>query len=270
MNKKTDGTSAIKKCLSILSCFSFTKTEMTLTEITQELQYPFPTVSRLVKALEEEGFLERDKKSKQYRLGYKCTILSSIAQKTVNIRSLSLPYMESLKNRFNETVNLYIRDGDYRICLEQVESTHNLRRSAKLGDKFPLWAGASGRCFLAFMSQEELEFLIQNAQKITRFTVIDKQVILEKNNVLRKNGFTISVSERENGVSSVASPILDNTGRPVACIAVSGPTSRLSDDMIQALIPELKKSCYLISKKLGAQNSELVFLDNDGALHTNL
>ncbi len=263
-NAKEDGASALKKGLSVLSCFSWQKSRRTLTEIARELNLPLPTAARLAKALEEEGFLERNKKSKLFSLGFQCYLLGAIAKKTGGLRTMALPYMEELRKKFNETVNLYVREGNSRICFEQVESSLNLKRSAKLGDRFPLWAGASGRCFLAFMPDEDVYGILGEVESLTPNTILDRKVVLEKNSELRTRGYSLSVSEREQGVSSVAVPIFDASPQPPACMTLSGPTARFTEEMIRELIPALKKTCLELSVKLGAERRSVSLLETDG------
>lgn len=262
--RKEDGASALKKGLAVLSSFSWTKNAMTLSEIARDRDLPLPTAARLAKALEEEGFLERDAKTKRYRLGFKCSLLGAIAKKTGVLRMIAAPYMEELKSMFNETVNLYLREGDIRICYEQIESSFNLKRSAKLGDRFPLWAGAAGRCFLAFMKKEEVDRILEKVEPLTANTILDKERIYQKNSEVKEKGYSFSVAEREEGVSSVAAPIFDASMQPVACLTVSGPTSRFSEEMIAALIPQLQRRCLLISLKLGAERKNLAILQQSG------
>ncbi len=259
--RKEDGASALKKGLAVLSSFSWTKNSMTLSEIARERNLPLPTAARLIKALEEEGFLERDSKTKRYHLGFKCSLLGAIAKKTGALRMIAAPYMEELKNMFNETVNLYLREGEIRICYEQIESSFNLKRSAKLGDRFPLWAGAAGRCFLAFMKREEVDRILEKVEPLTANTILDRERIYQKNSEVKERGYSLSVAEREEGVSSAAAPIFDASMQPVACLTVSGPISRFSKEMIAALIPQLQRRCLLISLKLGAERKNLAILE---------
>lgn len=256
-----DGASALKKGLSVLSSFSWNKSRRSLTDIARELDIPLSTASRLTKALEETGFLERDRDSKLFTPGFSCYLLGAIAKNTGSLRKLVLPYMERLRERFNETVNLYVREGDFRICYEQVESTFTLKRSAKLGDRFPLWVGAAGRCFLAFMPEQEVDRHLAMAEPLTPSTILDRSVVLEKNRMLRLRGYEVSVSEREQGVHSVAAPIFDVSAKPVASMILSGPTARFTDQMVSELIIALKKTCLEISLKLGADREAVSMLE---------
>ena len=56
---------------------------------------------------------------------------------------------------FNETASVYIAEGDSRICLDHVESTHSLRRVIPIGESLPLYKGAAGKVLLAWAPKEE-------------------------------------------------------------------------------------------------------------------
>lgn len=254
------GTNSLKKGLSVLSCFTWDMTSLTLTEIATCCGLSMPTASRIVRALEDEGFLERDSRTKAYHLGFKCYLLGSIARKMGGLRNIALPYMQELKQRFNETVNLYVREGFMRICYEQIESSLNLKRTAKLGARFPLWAGASGRCFLAFMEEEDVAAVLEEAEALTENTVLNISTVRELINRIRTEGFSISIAERERGVYSIAVPIIDGEGQAAGCMTLSGPSLRFTEDVTKEMIPALKETCLLISLKLGAPMDFISFL----------
>lgn len=259
-NRSDNGTAALRKGLSVLKCFTWDRTSMSLKELAAVLEYPTPTVSRLVKALKEECFLEQDQRTKLYSLGLNSYILGAVAQNSGLLRNIAIPHMRVLESKYNETVNLYVREGDMRVCYAQVESTQALKRSARLGVSLPLSAGASGRCFLAFMPEEDARGIVGEPVAFTENTITDMEMIIEKLRSLRELGYTVSASERELGVSSVASPILDASSRSIACLAVSGPSLRFTDSMIEQLIPDLKLKCYEISLKMGANKKDVDFL----------
>lgn len=258
--RSENGTAALRKGLSLLKCFSWDRTRMSVKEIAEMLGYPTPTVSRLAKALKEEGFLEQNPQTKFYNLGLNSYILGAVAQESGVLRNIAIPYMQALKDKYNETVNLYVREGELRVCYAQVECTQSLKQAARLGVRLPLSAGASGRCFLAFMPEDAVRRIIAGAPAFTENTILDPEAVMQKLKCLRESGYAISVSERELGVSSVASPILDASPLPVACLAVSGPSQRFTDSMIARLVPDLKASCREISLKMCADEESIAFL----------
>jgi DNA-binding IclR family transcriptional regulator len=87
-------------------------------------------------------------------------------------------------------VQLYIRDGDARVCVESIESPHELRTIVPVGARLPLTAGSAGH------------------------------VLTEPG-----DGWVASVGEREPGVASVSAPVRAG-GRVVAAVSVSGPIER--------------------------------------------
>lgn len=224
------------------------------------LAIPVPTASRLVKALREEGFLAQDPKTRLYSLGFKSYIVGAVARMSGVLRSIALPYMNRLRDKYNETVNLYIREGDFRVCYEQLESTQYLKRSASLGVRLPIGAGASGRCFLAFLPEEYARKVLGKITALTENTIVDVDIALGKIQEVRERGYSISAAERENGVSSVASPILDVASEAIGSIAVSGPSLRFTGEMIEALIPDIKTCCREISTQMGAREEDIPFL----------
>lgn len=245
------GNTSIKKALSVLLCFSRKNSEWSMTELSRKLDLPLSTASRILGALVEEHFLDRDPETKTFRLGTRLIYLGALARESLNLRKHALPVMTDLRNLFGETVNLYIKQGKYRVCYEQVESLHTLKRSAQLGSRFPLWAGASGRCFLAFSDADEVEQIIAEARPLTANTLVDPVAIRSRLEKTRLDGYAISVAEREAGVFSAAAPIFDGSGAMAACLAVSGPTFRFPEERFPDLAAGLKAAAETLSRHLG-------------------
>jgi DNA-binding IclR family transcriptional regulator len=91
-------------------------------------------------------------------------------------------------------VQLYVRDGDQRVCIESLESPHGLRTIVPVGASLPLDAGSAGKVL--------------------------------RGDSIPPRGWVESVEEREAGVASVSAPIRDRHGDVIAAIGVSGPIER--------------------------------------------
>ena len=234
-----------------MASFNEENLTLNLAHISEKLDIPKPTVSRIISALLEEGFVEKVPKSTKYRLGLKCYRLGLVAKKSGIVRDVAYEHMLDLRDRFNETVNLYVRDGKYRIVYEQVECFQNLKRSIVIGERFPLYAGAAGRCFLAYMKEHEIKKVLEEMVRVTDNTIMDPEIVRSRLEAVRQNGYEVSVSEREAGISSVAAPIFMPRGQEEMVIVLSGPSFRFSDAVIGEMCEEVKRVSVIISERLG-------------------
>jgi DNA-binding IclR family transcriptional regulator len=66
-----------------------------------------------------------------------------------------------------------------------------------------------------------------------------------------RSGWSTSIGEREEGLAAAAVPIVDASGRVVAALSVSGPSSRLAGDRLLALRPDIIEAAGRISAELG-------------------
>jgi IclR family KDG regulon transcriptional repressor len=255
LQNKTQGAASIRKCLAILDAFTLAAPRLTLSEISKTIKAPMPTVSRIVAVLCEEGFLEKNN-DRTYQPGWKCCRLGAVFDAGTPIKTLALPRMKKLRDICNETVSLYLRRGLERICYEQVQSAHALKRISVPGEMYPLWAGGTGKCFLAYMPPEEVESVKKSAPDAfqKRWDIIMEQVRL-----VRKCGYSYSIAEREAGISSVAAPVFDFTGQPVACLTISGPSIRFTDELVSKIITSILSEARELSLSLGAENEMVSF-----------
>ncbi len=154
-----------------------------------------PTAHRLAVALEVHGMVRRDDDGR-FLLGPRAIALGRAAADAYPLRDAAMPALRALRDATEESVQLYVREGDRRICVASLESPHGLRTIVAAGASLPLELGSAGA------------------------------VLLEDRVVLRR-GWAESVGQREAGVASVSAPVLD-AGQVVAAVGVSGPIERLS------------------------------------------
>jgi DNA-binding IclR family transcriptional regulator len=164
------------------------------------------TAHRLATALEAHGMVRRDDEGR-FALGARLIALGRAAIENVPLAAAAADALEELRDATGESVQLYVREGDRRICVAALQSPHGLRTIVPLGASLPLDVGSAGRLLLSPNGNGS-----GNGNGALRGAA--------------DPGWVASVGEREAGVASVSAPVRDAAGRVVAAVSVSGPIER--------------------------------------------
>jgi DNA-binding IclR family transcriptional regulator len=231
----------VERALDILDCFAPGQLELSLTELSKRINLAMSTTSRLVTTLEKRGYLSRNRDSQRYALGPRLAQIGALGFSSVDIRKLALPIMRDLNRIYDEGVSLYVVQDTERVCIERVESSRPLRRVVNVGDRHLLTRGAAGRVLLAWLPEDRREELLKNDPFTTEESLAE----------LRRSGYTVSLGEREEGVTSIAAPVLDARREVVAALAMSGPSVRFEGPGFDDKVAKVRKHADLISEALG-------------------
>jgi DNA-binding IclR family transcriptional regulator len=151
------------------------------------------TAHRLAVALEQHGLVRRDGDGR-FALGFRLMALGRAAADALPLAVVAEAALAWLRDTTGESAQLYVRQGDRRICVETMESPHGLRTIVGVGAALPLDVGSAGK-------------------------------VLRGDPATLRRGWAESVAEREAGVASVSAPVRDG-GAVVAAVSVSGPIER--------------------------------------------
>jgi DNA-binding IclR family transcriptional regulator len=252
--KDKDEIRTLKRALDVLLCFDWENQKLTMTEIAQKISLAKSTTLRFITALEREKFLNKNEDG-SYSLGHTLYYLGMLARESMGLKKAAYPAMQRLRNEYNETVSLFILEDDRRrVCYEQVESTHELKRSARVGTKYPLWAGAGGKAILAFMPEEELLKIVEEIKPLTNETIVDIDELKKQLQEIRQKKIAVSFGEREAGVSAVAAPIFDLNRKVIGSLSIAGPSLRFTKDFVNKVQNNVYEAAKEISMNLGCRN----------------
>lgn len=250
---------AVDRAVSILNKLAEASKPRGITEISRELNLSKSAVYRILCTLKKAQWVSQDSDTEKYNIGPRLVEFGVYQLSKLEVRSVSQPYLQELRNVTKETATLSLRFGYDTIVIDQLTPSHDFLYLVPLGTRMPLWLGAVGKVILAFSSDDEIEAVLDDVNKSNRKTYDSgKQVNIEKIRQqitkAREDGFLIVVGERVAGALAVAAPIFSRGQEVIGSIAVVAPIFRLSEERaIQygALIKELAKN---ISLRLG--NSE--------------
>lgn len=219
------------------------------------LPFARTTLHRILRTLENIGYIEKAAEKSHYRLGHKFYELTEPATHYRRLMSVAKAVMVDLMIRFSETVNLGVLDEHQVSYIDVIESPSSLRTAANAGDRNPLHSTSLGKALLAFLPDEEVEVVLEKNPmvKMTSKTITQRKHLIEHLASVREHGVAFDLEENVEGVTCVASPIFDQRGRVVAAISVSGPSSRMEAKIV-ALREGIQAAGTKISRLIGLRS----------------
>src|SRR5829696_1933909 len=196
------GVGVLDKALAVLGAVE--GGARTLADVVDATGLSRSTAHRLVAALEAHGLARRDDEGR-YSLGLRLIGLGHAATEALPGWLDARPELAWLREQTGESVQLFVRDGDERVCVESFEAPHELRTIVPIGARLPLSQGSGGRVLLASPSPSP-----GGAPSPADGSP----------------AWVESVAERQPGVASVSAPVRGPGGRVVAAVSVSGPIER--------------------------------------------
>lgn len=246
-------TQTLTRAISILDCFSPDQAELGVREIARRVGLSSSTVGRLMATMHAAGILSQNPATRTYALGAKVLAWAGVYTATLDVRAKARPALEELHRLTRESVSLYVLDGTERVCVERIESPEHIRVVVRIGERFPLHAGASGKVLLAFLPAERRQAILK-AIPLTRLTpnTIASRAQLERElATVRRRGYAISVGERVSGAASVAAPIRCSDGTVVAALNITGPMPRVTDAKLSEYLELVIQAAARISRDMG-------------------
>jgi IclR family transcriptional regulator, KDG regulon repressor len=253
--KRTYKITALQRGLQLLQLFSESPQGFTAKQVADRSRLPVSTVHRFLVNLEAGGFLNCS--GNVYHLGSACFAIGQAALAQLDIRRVSLPYLQELNRQTRETVHLTIRHGSVAVYVEKLDSTEQLRIYSRIGAAVPLYCTAVGKVMLAYMPDDQRNGLLPQLtlKRFTPNTVGNLQELAAELQRVRKNGYACDLEEHELHIRCVAAPIWDDAGQVNASLSITAPIVRMALSRLRQLAPLIQGAGLQISRELGYQTT---------------
>jgi DNA-binding IclR family transcriptional regulator len=253
-NKKAP---ALERGLKVLELLAEESSELGLNSIAHTLNIPVPSLWRILGVLRDNGYVLFDPDRKTYRLGFKFLYLGNIALNRMGFRSQARGYLKQLVELTGETAELSARVKDQLILIDQVEGPDAVRLFSRVGSAYPYFhATAPGKVYLAHIERDKLQSVMtrMGLPGITEHTITRLNVLEDELNRVVSRGFASDTEEMRAGVCRIASPVVDKTGKVVACLGIAAPSFRIRREEYERIGNIIKKLAKELSAELKEQN----------------
>lgn len=220
--------STVAKAISLLDALGSGAPEAALADLARRVGFDKATARRLLISLIECGLVEQNERNRSYRLGAGIARLALLREAQFPFLRTAVPTVERLAAQSGETVHLTEYSNRGLVSVHVVESTKANRVSVSVGEMLPLHATASGIAFLASATDSlRAAALAGPFTAFTPFTVTDAGALTELVEAARARGYSMGAQGFEEGVFSVAAPILGNDGFSIGALAIAAPRVRI-------------------------------------------
>ncbi|HEX6828196.1 MAG TPA: IclR family transcriptional regulator C-terminal domain-containing protein, partial [Burkholderiales bacterium] len=253
--KAAGAVQSLTRGLQLLQRLGESGSGMMLTDLAQTVGLPNSTTHRLLSTLEAMGFARQTPDLGLWQVGVEAFRMGNAFLRSRDIVEQARPHLFHLMEEAGETANLALLHDARAVMVYQVQCHEMMRMIVHIGGAVPLHASGVGKAMLAAMADDEVKAILHR-QGLTRYTphTVDSPARLaEEIAVARERGFALDDEEHAVGLRCAAAAILDEEGRPLGAISISGPAARLSRERLLELGSRVAREAAGITHDLGGK-----------------
>lgn len=241
----------LTKGITILETLAEVGRGLGVTEISDMLNLTKSNTYRLLKTLSVLGYVAQNP-DRTYRVTLKLWSVGHSAMQRLEIHQITQPILQKLADTTQERVNLAALAGHELLYVAKLAPSHPFDNYTYVGGHSPLHCTAAGKALLAFQDEAFIDLICANLTTFTKNTITDEATLRRELKEIRTKRISISQSEHREGVSAIAAPIHEPSGRTIAAIGLAGPATRLTSAKLRSLSRPVLNAAQSVESALRA------------------
>jgi DNA-binding IclR family transcriptional regulator len=240
------------RALRVLEILGAKRGPVSVAEVARGIVADRSTAYRMLLTLMDAGYVDRDERSRNYRLSYKILSLTKWLIGDDEKLELIGDCLKSISDRTRETVHYSVLDGEEAALILRVKGTQLVNVDFQIGDRAPLHCTSIGKVLLAFQREALVERIIGlGLPKVAVNTITDPHLFRMELMRVREEGFAYDDQEFADDMRCVAVPVLEPAGVVRGGISLSGPSYRYTPAKLAELKDVASSAASRLSKQLG-------------------
>ena len=241
--KRSGHTQSVSRALSLLSKLAEEPEGLNLSELARRVTLAPSTAHRLLTTLQLDQFVRFE--DGRWLIG-----VQSFNVGSSYLRARDVSYMARLRmmmQETGETANLALMENSELSYVAQVECPQ-LMRAISPGIICAAYLFRGGESVPGICAAAKVRALIDEhgLKQLTFASHTTKESLLRDLEKIRQQGFAFDNEEHSDGLRCVASPIFDANARPIGALSVSGPSVRISEQ----LMSQMGRTTQRVSREL--------------------
>ena len=250
-NDPYPGTQAVWRAFSLLRSFTEDHPRWPLHELAKKHGFSKATAHRLLTALQQEGFLEKDA-SDTYGLGPSIMELAGRTLRTSSLHQASQQELRWLVDKIGETASLEVLVDHEVLILDEIPAERLMTGRPWIGTRWPAVATSTGRAILSLLPEDQRNSILRKPLKrYTPRTNTDPVRLAAELESAARHGFAVTEEELELGFTAVGAAVRGRGGEPIAALSIGGPSLRITADRIPQIGSHVRAAAARVSTRMG-------------------
>ncbi|SMO40657.1 IclR family transcriptional regulator domain-containing protein [Paracoccus laeviglucosivorans] len=220
MTNERDLMSGLAKGLRVIETFTAERPRQSIAEVAEASALDRATARRCLLTLAHHGYADYD--GKFFTLTPRILRLGTACLATMPLPQIVQPWLDALSDRIGESSSVSVLDGAEIVYVARAAQQRVMSISLMPGSRLPAYCTSMGRVMLAALTPDEVQALLGPGPFPARTaqTITDGAVLAAELGRVREQGYAVIDQEVEQGLRSIAVPLLSARGRVVAALNV--------------------------------------------------
>jgi IclR family acetate operon transcriptional repressor len=228
-----------------------------VSELASRLDIDPSSSYRILATLEQQGFVVQLPRGRKYALGFAPLMLADSVLRRMDVVSQAGAHLGALVAATGESSHLAVLQGTQAVFVCRETAAAFLRVETAIGSAEPAHCTAVGKALLAEHDERELRSLFPTGvlQRYTDQTIASLEGLVDEVARTRSRGYAYDDEELHPGVRCLAAPVRGHSGRIIAAIGISGPSTRLTRERLPGLAAAVRHAAEALSVEMGARGA---------------
>lgn len=210
---------ALEKAFDVIELLADKPGGALISEMAAQLNRSIGELFRIVIAMEKRGFLQKSPDNDRYTVAYKILDLAYRATPAQDLTRAAAPQMEALAAAVEQSCHLVVPNGGSGLVVARQENPNVRGFALRLGAPVDLIRSCSGHVLLAFSRPDQLQRMLQLAQR-SKSTPLDRVKLDKILRKVRQEGFDMMASPITRGVTDISYPVFGFHGDVMAALTI--------------------------------------------------
>jgi len=221
---------SVEKAFRVLSAFDATRRTLGLSQLAEATGMDLSATQRFAYTLEQLGYLRKDPHTKHFELTTRTLAPAYHYTQSNTLLRRAMPYLVALSAETEEATNLSVLEGTSVVFIARFVSHHVIAPDVSVGARMPAFCTGPGVAILSHLPTEQAHAILRASKlrQYTPHTVCRMPELIARLQLSKARGYAVCADEMLINDISLAAPVLDSSGNPVAAVNIAVSKTRFS------------------------------------------